>query len=199
MRTFSSSVRWGNVAEIWNDRMSPSRATLAGGIRVMSRPLRRMWPEVGCRNFVMRLKQVVLPAPFGPIRAWMLPRFTFRLTSSTARKPLKSLIRPSVSMTADWSMAASLIASRGVHGWCDFRIDGRAVAAAFQSVRAPVNLCNLGHQNTPGHHLPRAHSYCGCAIISKSRLFRQCKDLSFYVGRYWVRVPPSIPRPVIHH
>ena len=38
-RTFSRAVRWGNTAEIWNDRTRPSRATSAGGRAVMSRPL----------------------------------------------------------------------------------------------------------------------------------------------------------------
>ena len=73
-RTFSSTVRCGNTAEIWNERMMPRRAICAGFSRVMSRPLKRIWPAVGGRNLVSRLKQVVLPAPFGPISAWMWPR-----------------------------------------------------------------------------------------------------------------------------
>jgi hypothetical protein len=39
MRTFSSTVRLGNTAEIWNERMMPRRATSAGLSRVMSSPL----------------------------------------------------------------------------------------------------------------------------------------------------------------
>ena len=45
----------------------------AGRDPVMSRPLKRMRPRVGARKCVSRLKQVVLPAPFGPISAWMVP------------------------------------------------------------------------------------------------------------------------------
>src|SRR6185312_11466689 len=56
-----------------------------------------MRPRLGLRNLVSRLKQVVLPAPFGPIKAWMLPRRTCRLTPLTATKPAKSLVRSSVS------------------------------------------------------------------------------------------------------
>src|SRR3954471_749388 len=56
-----------------------------------------MRPRVGFRNFVSRLKQVVLPAPFGPIKAWMLPRRTLRLTSLTAKNPANSLVNPWVS------------------------------------------------------------------------------------------------------
>jgi hypothetical protein len=39
MRTFSSTVRFGNTAEIWNERMTPRRATSAGCRAVMSWPL----------------------------------------------------------------------------------------------------------------------------------------------------------------
>src|SRR5687767_9426855 len=72
----------------------------------MSRPLNRMPPAVGCRNLVIRLKQVVLPAPFGPMSAWMVPRRTERLTFLTAQKPLKLLDRPAVSMIASLVLIA---------------------------------------------------------------------------------------------
>ncbi|MNL67399.1 hypothetical protein D3C87_1919800 [compost metagenome] len=62
-------MRWENTAEIWNERITPRRAICDGWARVMSSPLKRMLPDVGSRNFVSRLKQVVLPAPFGPISA----------------------------------------------------------------------------------------------------------------------------------
>ncbi len=65
MRTFSITVKCGKTAEIWKDRTRPSRATSAGFRPVMSRSLYRIDPAVGCRNFVRRLKQVVLPAPLG--------------------------------------------------------------------------------------------------------------------------------------
>src|SRR5215467_5891571 len=58
-----------------------------------------MRPRVGLRNLVSRLKQVVLPAPFGPIRACTVPRATFRLMPLTATNPAKSLVRSSVSRT----------------------------------------------------------------------------------------------------
>src|SRR5712692_7294135 len=55
-----------------------------------------MRPWVGLRNLVRRLKQVVLPAPFGPINAWIVPRSTWRFTPLTATKPANSLVRSSV-------------------------------------------------------------------------------------------------------
>src|SRR5262249_52243207 len=60
-------------------------------------------PRVGSRKCVRRLKQVVFPAPFGPMRAWTLPRLTLRLTSLTATKPLNSLVSWRVSRM-QWSL-----------------------------------------------------------------------------------------------
>src|ERR1700760_1901778 len=70
---------------------------MAGFIPVMSRPLNVILPRVGGRKEVNRLKHVVLPAPLGPIRAWILPVCTDKSTESTATKPLNSRVRPVVS------------------------------------------------------------------------------------------------------
>src|SRR5215216_7922201 len=67
-----------------------------------------MRPRVGLRNLVRRLKHVVLPAPFGPIRAWMVPRLTLRLTSLTATKPRNSLVSPCVSRMTSSAMRLRL-------------------------------------------------------------------------------------------
>src|ERR1700756_3184073 len=56
-----------------------------------------MRPALGSRNLVSRLKTVVLPAPFGPINAWIVPRRTWRPTPRTAANPRNSLVRPWVS------------------------------------------------------------------------------------------------------
>src|SRR3954452_7193275 len=56
-----------------------------------------MDPAVGSRNLVSRLNTVVLPAPFGPISAWIVPRCTRRSTPCTAVKPRNSFVRPRVS------------------------------------------------------------------------------------------------------
>src|SRR5271165_4137569 len=52
-----------------------------------------MVPWVGARNFVSILKTVVLPAPLGPIKAWIAPLRTFSETSLTATNPLNSFAR----------------------------------------------------------------------------------------------------------
>src|SRR5438445_2804071 len=97
MRTFSSAVGQGKTALIWNERTSPLRATSAGAAPVMSSPLYVMVPLVAGRKRVSRLKQVVLPAPFGPISAWMVPRITRRSTRFTAMNPRNSFDKPRVS------------------------------------------------------------------------------------------------------
>src|ERR1700676_605896 len=56
-----------------------------------------MAPDVGCRNLVSKLKNVVLPAPFGPIRPWISPRRTRKDTPSTATNPLNDLTKLCVS------------------------------------------------------------------------------------------------------
>src|SRR5580700_3898781 len=54
-------------------------------------------PALGSRNLVRRLNTVVLPAPFGPISAWMVPRRIWRSTPCTAVKPRNSFVNPRVS------------------------------------------------------------------------------------------------------
>src|SRR5688572_8850393 len=85
-----------------------------------------MRPAVGSRKCVSRLKQVVLPAPLGPIRAWMLPRRTFRCTSFTATKPLNSFVSPRVSRMI--SSAKSVLGRRAL-------VDERVHAVAAFLVR----------------------------------------------------------------
>src|SRR5918998_1923955 len=102
-----------------------------------------MGPRVGGRNFVSRLKQVVLPAPFGPIRPWMVPRRTRRVTSLTATKPRNSFVSPSVSRMVSvtrnalpaQSLAPAAIlrldAARGVYGWAARPAQGRTERGAW--------------------------------------------------------------------
>ena len=52
----------------------------------MSRPSKVMAPEVGGKNPLIRLKKVVLPAPFGPMMAHNSPLATLSETSRTATR-----------------------------------------------------------------------------------------------------------------
>src|SRR5215469_3192166 len=77
------------------------------------------------RNLVSRLKKVVLPAPFGPISAWISPRRTRRSTSFTATKPLNSFVRPRV-----WRMKSSA-------GCCAVAKRSSPLCSAPQSIGSP--------------------------------------------------------------
>ena len=87
---------------------------------MMSSLLKKICPRVGVRKCVSRLKHVVLPAPLGPISAWIVPRRTESETSLTATKPLNSFVRPRVSR----------MVSAAIVGWGQRRPDGG---------RGPVN------------------------------------------------------------
>src|ERR1035437_4720213 len=92
--TFSATLMSSNVTGTWKVRAMPSRACASGVALVTSWPLNRMVPAVGCRSPARQLKNVLLPAPFGPIRPTMSPSVTLRSAPSTARKPPKLMTMP---------------------------------------------------------------------------------------------------------
>ncbi len=57
----------------------------------MPRPNRVISPSVGASSPLMRLNNVVFPAPLGPMMARRSPGSTRRLTWSTARRPPNAL------------------------------------------------------------------------------------------------------------
>ena len=59
------------------------------GNPVMSSPSNTMRPELGRKTPVRQLKNVLLPAPFGPMMACTLSRATSKLTSESAESPPK--------------------------------------------------------------------------------------------------------------
>src|SRR3954454_2701902 len=129
MRTFSSTLRCGKTAEIWKERTSPFRAISDARSLVMSRPLKWISPRVGVRKCVSRLKQVVLPAPFGPISAWMVPRRTVRSTFFTATKPRNSFVRPRVSRMASCVIGSWMLTGTACSLLCVDRSQRSAIAS----------------------------------------------------------------------
>ena len=92
MRTFSNTVSSGKISVIWKVRAMPQRDPLVRRQQpVMSRPSNRIEPEVGAKKPLIRLKKVVLPAPFGPITARSSPGSTVIDTSRTATRLPKRL------------------------------------------------------------------------------------------------------------
>src|SRR2546422_8099361 len=63
------------------------------GTRVMSRSKSAIAPRSGRSSPVMRLKSVVLPAPFGPMMRRRSPGSTARLTPEVTRSPPNDLSR----------------------------------------------------------------------------------------------------------
>src|SRR5439155_10444336 len=86
----SITVILARVRVSWNVRTIPSRATRKAGRRASDRPSNSQRPRPARSKPVRTLKSVVLPAPFGPMRAVITPRWTSRYSTSTAARPPKS-------------------------------------------------------------------------------------------------------------
>src|SRR5712692_526034 len=82
---------------IWNERANPLCERAAAESAVMSSPAKRTRPRSGRRLPASWLISVVLPAPFGPMMAWVSPSRTSRLTSSLASSAPKLFVRPRTS------------------------------------------------------------------------------------------------------
>ena len=86
IRRFSRTVSSGKISVIWNVRAMPIATRFSGEVRVTSWPWNKMRPEVGGKNPLIRLKNVVLPAPLGPMMARSSPGGTVSETESTATR-----------------------------------------------------------------------------------------------------------------
>ncbi len=62
------------------------------------------------------LNSVVLPAPFGPMTAKIVPGATLKLTLSTASRPRKRLLSPSISSSAVMAIARLMPSMRASQG-----------------------------------------------------------------------------------
>src|SRR5215470_1296288 len=107
MRTFSSTVAPGRMFVIWYERAIAFFEMRCGGSPAMSSPAKIMRPAVGRRTPVTQLKNVDLPAPFGPMMARISPGCTAMETLFSAVSPSKRTVRPSVrrSGVALWTAA----------------------------------------------------------------------------------------------
>src|SRR5688572_19975498 len=91
--TDSSALSWGNRVLIWKVRARPFLTRSSGFSRVISAPSRKIFPESGASIPVIRFISVVLPAPFGPIRAWRAPRGSSSPISCATTSEPKDLSR----------------------------------------------------------------------------------------------------------
>src|SRR5678815_4645042 len=82
---------------IWKERDMPWCARVCAGRRVMSAPEKRIVPASGSRLPASWPISVVLPAPFGPMMAWVSPSRTSKSIPSDARSAPKHLVIPRTS------------------------------------------------------------------------------------------------------
>src|SRR5262245_21532242 len=82
---------------IWNERASPSAERAGTDRSVTSAPAKRIRPASGRSSPASWATSVVLPAPLGPITAWISPGRTARATPSVATTPPNRLVSPCVS------------------------------------------------------------------------------------------------------
>jgi hypothetical protein len=80
----SRAVIDANVAAVWNVRPTPAVAMRCGGKPSMRPPASHTEPASAPSWPLMMLKQVVLPAPLGPISATISPAPSAKETSSSA-------------------------------------------------------------------------------------------------------------------
>src|SRR5437899_1625799 len=98
--TFSSAVSVAKVAVIWNVRLTPRRQIAYGGRPEIRSPRNATRPASAASWPVRMLKNVVFPAPFGPMSARISPRGSSKETPSTACTPPNVLRTPSTLSTA---------------------------------------------------------------------------------------------------
>jgi hypothetical protein len=84
----------------WKVRAIPARAFSSGAFPVTSFPANRIRPPLGFSTPEIRLKAVVLPEPFGPIKPTSSPFATEKDTPSRARTPPKLLASASTARSA---------------------------------------------------------------------------------------------------
>ena len=128
---------------IWKVRPSPKCARSNDGSRSMRLPSKRTRPPSARIIPVIRLNAVVLPEPFGPISAVIVPSCTWKVRSSTARRPPKLFASPSTSSSMRGSVGT---ASRGRAG----RREGRRSIAPETIAPAERSASPFAQRATDG-------------------------------------------------
>ncbi len=151
-----ATMRWSrtvmppNSSIRWNVRPSPRRARRYRGYREMSVPSNMTLPWSGCSMPSRQLKNVVLPAPFGPMSPTASPASTSTETSSSALMPAKRFEMPRAS--------SSVMASRASWSPRPRVSPGRPGPAAGSRCRPPTGCagrCGAGSPRWPGASAPR--------------------------------------------
>src|SRR6185503_10725550 len=168
-RMFSSTLSLESTLVSWKVRTMPIRATLNAPTPLSDVPLNDQSPWSGWSKPVSRLKNVVLPAPLGPIKAVMTPRWISRCSTSTAVRPPKVRRIPCTATTG------SGLAAPGSCG-TDCRSVGieRDLPSITEDALRPVD--HQQHQHQADQHQPDGRCLVGVHELRHDRVARQLRQ-----------------------
>ena len=120
--TLSSTLKAGNGRTSWKVRATPRRHTASGASPAMGSPASAIEPSSGACAPAIRLNSVVLPAPFGPIRAKMAALGHVEADAIHREQAAEALLTSSTRAGARSCLHRSAIPSRRAsHGHMPFR------------------------------------------------------------------------------
>src|SRR3954453_3730444 len=169
LRTLSRTVSEPNASRRWKVRPIPRRARRCTGSRVMLRPSKRTVPWLGFWSPLITLKQVVLPAPLGPIRPVIRPASAVKAAWSTAVTP------------PNWTTTSSTSSS-----------DMRAHLLVLRAVRRAVRRAVLGEARgdvLPDRDLVERHGVLGTVVGPAARQRQHGHDRAHPVAEPAVQQP----------
>src|SRR5712691_4400821 len=114
------------------------------GSPAMFSPLNRIRPPVGRRTPVRQLKKVLLPAPFGPMMARISPRRISKSTLSSAVRPPKRTVSPSVRKMASASPPRPVSGGEAVATDASACTLGELASGWEEGLFLLHHLCDLG-------------------------------------------------------
>src|SRR5437667_398902 len=144
----------------------PRSVIACGGRPVMSSPSNSTSPLVGLYTPVSMLKNVVLPAPFGPIKLMVESRGIVKSTSSTASKPPNSFRSCAVTRMLSPTLTSGLLVLNGrvVHAGLEFELPP---LLGEESLRSQQHHEHNDRSVDPVRHERRVEA---AAAVSSSRI-----------------------------
>src|SRR3954447_8888933 len=155
---FCRTVSRDSALVSWKVRTTPRRATWCGESLPSWRPSKDQVPVLGWSNPVSRLNRVVLPAPFGPMRPVIPPRWISRWSTETAVRPPKERVTPSTTIAGSGlatptcqgrSLSAAWASRWGPRPAADSAVGAAAGVSSGRAACAPFAVGSAGIE----HHL----------------------------------------------
>src|SRR3954452_15431286 len=159
-RMFSRTVSLERTLVSWKVRTMPMRDTRYAGTPLRLVPLKDQSPWSGRSNPVSRLKNVVLPAPFGPMSPVITPRWISTWSTSTAVRPPKVRRTWWATTTGSGFLAPGSCGTsrRAARAADTSTVDELSAGIECQLPSVPENALrpvdHQQHQRQPHHHEP---------------------------------------------